>query len=269
MGPIRELPRDRRRRAEAIERSPDETPLPLAESVLALQHTAGNAAVQRMLAVSRPAANVLARAPHRPPQGGRIRYQNVEWQVVLSDEDNPMITIRQTAGQRRQRQISWADEDFWIIRENVGGDFDLREEGQEDDAEVVRTRFDEAKTKALKMLKDYARPHVQQTSVRALNELTLDDDFQVTQTNRNTDGDDEACEWKLTWKEGSNPDRPRRIWYFTVDVDDPPPTSHQEPHVGWEARGEPGGFGRVDAVERQLGHIWLNKVPVGRGAMAH
>jgi hypothetical protein len=53
-----------------------------------------------------------------------------------------------------------------------------------------------------------------------------------------------------------------------VDVDDPPPTSDQEPHVGWDARAE-AGFGKSDPVDRRLGHIWLNAVPVGRGAFVH
>ncbi len=184
MGAIREVPRDRRRDADAIERSPAAAPSPLAQSVLALQHSAGNAAVQRMLALTQPAANVLARAPHRPPQGGQIKYQGAVWSVVTSSKEKPMITIQQTTGQKRQRNISWADEEFWIIRQNVGGDFDMRDEEPveqpeavegEEPEDLVRTRFDEAKTKAVEMLKAYAQKHVQQSSQRALTELTLEE----------------------------------------------------------------------------------------------
>src|SRR4051812_18404947 len=121
MAALRELPHERRRdEEERVGRSPGVAPVPSAERVLALQHSAGNVAVRAMLEARQPAGPVLARAPHRAPQGGQINYQGLVWNVVTSTKDKPTMTIQQTTGKKQRRDIAWEYEDYWILRENVG-----------------------------------------------------------------------------------------------------------------------------------------------------
>lgn len=235
--------------------------------VLALQRAAGNRAVQRLL-VPRARASVatIARAPHRPGKGAQIEWNGGVWTVDVSEVDNPMVTVSKPKqrGGKDQRTISWADEDFWIVRPNNDKDFDMRERVPNVQAPHVREQFRLARERALAMIKDYAKPYVQKSAENELARLTLNDFVATKQALSPLSNAQEDTEWKLEWKEGANKDRPRRTWKFTIDSDDPPPDSDQEPHVGWDAQATE-GFERGSAIARKFGHIWLSSVPVSRG----
>lgn len=231
-----------------------------------------SARVRRLAAARRHAnpADVVQRAPHRPDVGMRVRYNGQTWTVQVSSRENDQITIHRPPN--HTQHLQWRTADFTILRANTNQDHDLRQ-GQNAYAapgfasrrtDQIIQRFQDAKARALRMIKDTARPHVQSASRNALDAITLGD-FSISQTGTTLIGPsrEQAAEWKLSWTEG-NPENPRRTWHFTIDADNPEPESSQEPHVGWECQATAGAS---SAVARVLGHIWLDFVPVSRGAL--
>ena len=168
-----------------------------------------------------------------------------------------------------ERDFNWRENEYWILRPEGAHGQDADRRTQPGEAALgfgsVRRAFDAAKREALMKIKDYARPKLIHTAVPTLDALDLMS-FTVTQRQPSFDlGMMEACEWQLEWPEG-DAYNPRRMWKFIVDADRPPATSDQEPHVGWSASAEKRAPTGTD-VARQLGHIWLDDVPVGRKAL--
>lgn len=195
----------------------------------------------------------------------RIEYGGHTWTVQQSAEGNDMIRIFRPPN--NTQNINWRTSDFKIIRANNDRDHDMREGedaygGYFQKNSKIREKFAAAKDKALEMIKTKARQSVQQAYRGELDALTLAD-FEITQRGpalAGAGGGEEAAEWQCNWTEGTQ-ENPRRHWKFVIDSDNPLPESHQEPHVGWEVSAVGVASGNVD---RTLGHIWLDFVPVTR-----
>jgi hypothetical protein len=219
-----------------------------------------------------PPGAVLARARHRAPLNGRIEFDGHTWTVTASDKVKPTITISRQNGKKTEvRTITWADADYWILRDaGQGHDFDMRRKDEDEpDAAESRSRWTRARDKALEMIKAYAAEHVLAEAKPALEAIAVTD-FTGSKPTTNTDaGAQEFSEWSLEWIEKSSRAgaRMRRKWKFTLDTDKPLATSDQEPHVGWEAKVlEKASGGKIADVDRALGHVWLDDVPVWRPA---
>jgi hypothetical protein len=216
-------------------------------TILALQRSAGNAAVARLVAPTRP---TIARAPHRPKVGMRIKMGNDTWTVEESKPSNPTIKISKPkanakGNQKDIKSIDWASADFTILRDNTDLDHDMR--GAKGTAQE---NFDLAKAKALDMIKAkvISAGSLKSQQQTRLKQVRLED-FQVVKT----------AEWSLSWNEGSD-DRPVREWKFTIDADNPLADSDQEPHVGWTAEGHKSHHHLSPVVPKATGHIWLKEV---------
>jgi hypothetical protein len=243
-----ERPRRRVRRDDHSERTdaPLE-PVGLAPAtILSLQRSVGNAAVARLVAPARP---TLARAPHKPKAGMKIKLGNETWTVDESKPHNPMITISKPksgkGNQKEIKKIDWAGTDFKIIRENSDLDHDMRG-AQGTPAE----NFLAAKEKALAMIKEKAisAGAIKLQQQQKLKSIKLSDFVKI-----------KTAQWELTFNEGADT-APNRVWKFTIDADNPLPESDQEPHVGWTAEAPTSNHHLYPVVPKATGHIWLEQV---------
>jgi hypothetical protein len=130
---------------------------------------------------------------------------------------------------------------------------------------MLATQIADAQQEAIRLAVAFAKtmkPHAELAN--ELGKLVLTD-FQITQTEKG-----HPVEWVLVKEDGqvaknSNSDN-RRSFHFKIDMDDPPASSTQKPHVGYTMEVRKVG---ADAKEtgREIGHVWVNKVPAGRAAL--
>lgn len=212
---------------------------------------------------------------HLPSTGAIIRYMGELWTVQVSRPQNPTISIWRSPN--HNIHIPWRTAPFTIIRTNNLNDYDMREndkgaaQGPKDEytrlsqlekSLKIRGKFEQAKQQALRMIKTFTQPHVNQASLASLNAIIVED-FSVTAKGPTLLGagkNEEPAEWHFTWIEG-NETNTRRTWHFVIDSDNPLETSSQEPHVGWTVSALAGS---QPGVPNTFGHIWLDFVPVRR-----
>jgi hypothetical protein len=244
-----ERPRRRVRRDDHAEHAaaPLEPSLGLAPAtILALQRSAGNAAVARFVAPSRP---TIARAPHRPKVGMQIKLGKDTWTVDQSRPNDPTIKISKPKPGNKGKEIKsidWASTDFTIIRANTDLDYDMRN-ATGPNAGVI---FESARAKALEMLKEKVQSagNLKKQQLDRLKKVALTDFVKV-----------KAGEWTMNWIEGLE-NHPAREWKFTIDADNPLADSDQEPHVGWTAEAPISHHPMSPVVSKATGHIWLKQV---------
>jgi len=234
---------------EEPRRLPPEPQAPVpADRLLALQRTAGNAAVARLLAPSRP---TLARTGHRPKKDQQIRIGKDIWTVDESREGNATVKVSRPkvggkGNAKEFRTIAWETDEFTIVRPNSDVDYDMREALENADNPI----FDRAKAKALELLKDYviSAGDLKRQQQERLKQVTVAS-FQRTRVG----------EWRHDWVEG-DASNPNRDWVFTLDADKPEADSDQEPHVGWTAEA-PKSYKKLSpVVTKRSGHIWVKEV---------
>src|SRR4051812_17423244 len=145
-------PLESRTEDEPRRRAPEPEASVPADRLLALQRTAGNAAVARLLAPTRP---TLARTGHRPKVDQQIKIGKDTWTVEESRSGNPTVKVTRPkpggkGNAKESKTINWEFDEFTILRPNSDVDHDMR--NAEGTSAVI---FDNAKAKALELLKDY------------------------------------------------------------------------------------------------------------------
>jgi Domain of unknown function (DUF4157) len=137
-----------------------------------------------------------------------------------------------------------------------------KEKAQED----MYTNLGKAKDEALGIALAYAKAEGAGDAIKANGELIGLNAFEITQRNQTGFGRI-PVEWvyeKVQGQaiEGGNDNR--RRWKITIDIDDPPyAAGGQRPHVGYTVEVIKIGA-QSKAVNRDIGHVWLDAVPAGR-----
>jgi hypothetical protein len=218
-------------------------------------------------------SSAAQRMRHRPEIRSTIEHAGKTWTVENSTKENSQIRIKSKEGQTTTRNLQWETvEDYWNMTpgdpSKGDNDYDMRNRAgwQADDvnynAGEVWDYFLRAKAKALDLIKAKLREFIKKPSYTvAINAIGLPS-FNVTKNDVNPQfpvpvGQTAACEWSLTWLEGST-----RTWTLVIDADRPLPNSNQEAHVGYTISATATKKGL--AVSNIFGHVWVNAVPVSR-----
>ncbi len=131
--------------------------------------------------------------------------------------------------------------------------------------ENLYSRLRDAKDRALAIAKAYA---LAKGAPAAIHNIKLED-FEITQRAQTGYGRipvEQVYSLRQGQVAASGNDN-RREWIITVDIDDPPYSpGGQRPHVGYTVVVRSIGANAV-GVPRDIGHVWLDAVPAGRGAL--
>jgi len=136
---------------------------------------------------------------------------------------------------------------------------------REDVQKNIYRRLTAAKARALAIAKAYAARNGAPDAVADCNL----GDFEITQRGQTGTGriPVEQVYEVIQGQIASSGRDNRRKWIITIDIDDPPyAPGGQRPHVGYTVEVRTIGANAV-AVDRDIGHVWLDAVPAGRGAL--